>query len=228
MKQCYSSSGSALIIKICGITSLQDAVLCSRLGADIIGLNFYNQSPRFIDIETASKLCAQLPAGLKKAGVFVDEPLEKILDTAGRCGLDYAQLHGDESWELCARLESKGLRVIKVVRVGKDAKDIYAPHKTPAAKMASYILLDTFLPRHPDIKGGTGVECDLNKAAAYMHLGLPVILAGGLNPENVGMAIMALRPAGVDVCSGIELSPGKKDHEKTMLFIQEARRAAAA
>ncbi len=198
-------------IKICGMTCLQDALLAIEGGADAVGFIFYKKSPRAVSMKTVRAIVAALPPFVETVGVFVDETAERINRVAEFCGLDAVQLHGDESPAFCKKIRRK---VIKAVRV-KDADSI--------SRLADYqvsgILLDSYNEKQ---RGGTGSVFDWNLARRAKKFG-PVILAGGLGPANVAEAIRRVQPYGVDVCSGVERSPGVKDPKKMREFLRAAR-----
>jgi len=198
-------------VKICGITSLEDARAAVAAGADALGFVFYAQSPRFISVEGAAGIITQLPPFVTAVGLFVNEPPEVVEATARACGLDLVQLHGDETPQQCLL---PGRRVIKALRV-KDAGSLRAAASYPVCGL----LLDAWSER---VYGGSGEVFDwsLLKHFAASH---PVILAGGLTPENVAEAVATVRPWAVDVSSGVESAPGRKDHEKLRAFIQNAK-----
>ena len=199
-------------VKICGTTSLKDAFLAVESGADAIGFIFYKMSPRNISQKEAKEIILQLPPFIETVGVFVNETSDKINRIAEQCKLNSIQLHGEESPALCRRVKRK---VIKAFRV-KDADSL----KNIASYDVSGFLLDSY---NDGSKGGTGQIFDWNLALRVKKKG-PVILAGGLNPYNVFTAIHRVKPYGVDVCSGVEKSPGIKDHEKIREFIKSVRR----
>ena len=199
-------------VKICGTTSLKDAFLAVESGADAIGFIFYKMSPRNISQKEAKEIILQLPPFIETVGVFVNETSDKINRIAEQCKLNSIQLHGEESPALCRRVKRK---VIKAFRV-KDADSL----KSIASYDVSGFLLDSY---NDGSKGGTGQVFDWNLALRVKKQG-PVILAGGLNPYNVFTAIHRVKPYGVDVCSGVEKSPGIKDHEKIRAFIKSVRR----
>jgi phosphoribosylanthranilate isomerase len=198
-------------VKICGITNLADAQAAVAAGADALGFVFYDQSPRNISPQKAAAIIAQLPPFIQTVGLFVDEDDERVNWTADFCGLDLIQLHGDESPAYCLDIRR---RIVKAFRV-KDAASL--------ARIGGYavagLLLDAWSPTAP---GGTGLTFDwpLAQQAAGVQ---PIILAGGLTPENVAQAITIVKPYGVDVSSGVEAAPGKKDHEKLCAFISAAK-----
>jgi phosphoribosylanthranilate isomerase len=199
-------------VKICGTTSLKDAFLAVESGADAIGFIFYKMSPRNISQKEAKEIILQLPPFIETVGVFVNETSDKINRIAEQCKLNSIQLHGEESPALCRRVKRK---VIKAFRV-KNADSL----KSIASYDVSGFLLDSY---NDGSKGGTGQVFDWNLALRVKKQG-PVILAGGLNPYNVFTAIHRVKPYGVDVCSGVENSPGIKDHEKIREFIKSVRR----
>ena len=189
-------------VKICGITNYDDAMAAIDLGADLLGFNFYPPSPRFVTKEHAGEIISQLPAFIDTAGVFVNAAIEEIHEINGACSLDWVQLHGDENPEFCRSLLSHNVKTMKAVRV-RDQKDIENSDRF----FTDAILFDAF---NPDKYGGTGLTFDWNIIG---HISKRVFLAGGVNPDNAVKA-MKLGVYGIDVCSGIEAEPGKKDHKK--------------
>lgn len=212
------NSGIAVIskvrVKICGIRTLEEARAALDLGADAIGLNFWESSPRYIEPAAAGEIIEALPPFFSCIGVFVNEAPEKILEIADLACLDGVQLHGDESPDYCREL--RRLRMIKALRVD-DSFDLNLATQFPV----SAILLDTHI---SGTYGGTGERFDWGVAARAAKL-IPVILAGGLNHKNVREAIETVRPFGVDVCSGVEAEPGRKDLDKMRLFMQEVTKS---
>ena len=196
-------------VKICGITCLEDAVAAVRLGADALGFVFA-QSPRRVAPERAREIIRALPALVQTVGVFVDAPLEEMAEVRVYCGLDILQLHGDESPETVARLDG---RVIKALRVTGGEHSL--GNRFPSATL----LLDAY---SEQARGGTGKTFDWTLARDIAGR-RPIILAGGLTPENVAEAIEIVRPYAVDVSSGVEREPRRKDHGKTARFIGEAK-----
>jgi len=186
-------------VKICGITNYEDATAAVDMGADLLGFNFYPKSPRFIPPEKAMKIINKLPGFIDIAGVFVNARLEQIRETISQCQLNWVQLHGDESPEFCRSFLSLNVRTMKALRV-KDQADI----KRADSFFTDAILLDAF---QPEKYGGTGITFDWNIIG---HIGKRVFLAGGINPDNAAAAV-ELGVYGIDVCSGIEAEPGKKD-----------------
>ena len=201
-------------IKICGITNLEDALLAAGLGADALGFIFYPQSPRKVAPDMARAIIAQLPPFVTTVGVFVDEDAATVRDLAARVGLDWLQLHGQESPEYCRSL---GRRVIKGFRI-RDEKSLEDLAAYRGAAQA--LLLDTYKQGQT---GGTGETFDWRLAKEARQFG-PIILAGGLNPDNVARAIEMAQPQAVDVGSGVETAPGKKDPEKLKRFFAAIRR----
>ncbi len=199
-------------IKICGITNYDDAAMAASLGADALGFIFAPASPRKIEPVTAAEIIRRLPPLIKSVGVFVNEDIDVINDITKFCGLDCIQLHGDETPERC---ESLMPGIIKAVRVKDDTDtsqlQIYR-------RKVSALLLDTYSDR---ISGGTGKTFNWDKAVEINTLGIPVILAGGLTPSNIKEAIIKVRPYGIDINSGIEKSPGKKDHRLMKELFEE-------
>lgn len=189
-------------VKICGLTNYVDAATAVDLGADLLGFNFYPKSPRFVAPEQAAQIINKLPAFIHVAGVFVNASLDQIKEVIGECNLDWVQLHGDESPEFCDSLLSINVRTIKAIRV-KNQADI----KRAESFFTDAVLLDAF---DPEKYGGTGLTFDWNIVG---HISKRIFLAGGINPDNVASAV-ELGVYGIDVCSGIESKPGKKDHRK--------------
>jgi phosphoribosylanthranilate isomerase len=197
-------------VKICGVTSVVDALMAADAGADAIGLNFCASSPRRVGVETAAAIAAALPRHVCRVGVFVDAPREQIAAIAAQVGLDALQFHGTESVALCSGWDRK---TIKAVRV-RDAAALGAA----AAYAVDFILADAYV---DGLAGGTGQRVPLDWLAGVPTTRL--ILAGGLTAETVAGAIRAVRPAAVDVASGVESAPGRKDREKVERFIANAR-----
>ncbi|OGP70354.1 MAG: N-(5'-phosphoribosyl)anthranilate isomerase [Deltaproteobacteria bacterium RBG_13_58_19] len=195
-------------IKICGITNLEDALLAAELGADALGFIFYPPSPRSIEPDAARDIIAKLPPFVSTVGVFVDEDAALIKELAASVGLDWLQLHGKETPEYCRTL---GRRVIKSFRI-RDENSLASLAAYRGAVQA--MLLDTY---KKGLVGGTGETFDWDLARRARQYG-PIILAGGLTPENVAQAIAIAQPQAVDVASGVEAAPGKKDPEKLRAF----------
>jgi phosphoribosylanthranilate isomerase len=199
-------------IKICGITSLEDALTAVDAGADALGFVFYAASPRNITPEHAADIIHLLPPFIQTVGLFVNETADNVNALADRCGLDVVQLHGEETPEYCGSIRR---RVIKAFRI-KDLRDLDA---LPSFNVSGY-LLDAW---SPVAHGGTGQTFSWEIAAEAVTRGYRIILAGGLSPDNVAECIRKATPYGVDVSSGVEMSPGRKDAHKLRSFIQEAR-----
>lgn len=199
-------------IKICGITNLEDALAAVECGADAVGFIFYKKSPRFITPKKAAEIILALPPFVTTIGIFVDESAAAISSTIVETGIGVVQLHGDEPPESC----SCSRRIIKAIRV--KSLDSLAPLEGFKGRVSAYVL-DTYT---PDKLGGTGTIFNWDIAVEAKQFGR-VILAGGLTPENIVEAIRHVRPYGVDVCSGVEASKGKKDLKKLKLFIERAK-----
>jgi phosphoribosylanthranilate isomerase len=203
---------SPMWVKICGITRLEDAVSAATFGADAVGFVFAD-SPRRVTPDEARRLSFEMPDGPLKVGVFVDSPPQEVEETVRHCGLDLVQLHGAESPELYSAL---GDIAIKAVRVNGGI-DIAAVKQYRCRAL----LFDCYdLDRH----GGTGRTFDW-RLLRLVDSGTRVIVAGGLNPGNVGQAVAQARPYGVDVSSGVEKEPGVKDPVLMYRFIENARKA---
>jgi phosphoribosylanthranilate isomerase len=205
-------------IKFCGVTSLEDAQLVVGAGPWAIGMIFWPRSPRRCSLETAAEIAAALRRRVELVGVFVNPTLDEVVGTADAVGLSMLQLHGDEGPVFCAEVARRtGCRVIKAVRVRSRA-DI----QSLSAFHTDYHLLDSYVPGRP---GGTGETFAWEIARAHRS-SVPVILSGGLNPENVAEAIAVVQPFAVDVASGVELAPGRKDPAKVRAFAAAVRGAA--
>ena len=198
-------------IKICGITNPEDARLAAELGADALGFIFHPASPRRVGPEAAREIIRQLPPLVLSVGVFVDEEAALVRELAARVGLDWVQLHGRESPEYCRSL---GRRVLKGFRI-EAASSLEALAEYRGAVQA--FLLDTYKAGEA---GGTGETFDWQLARRAQDLGA-IVLAGGLTPANVARAIEVARPQAVDVASGVEAAPGKKDPEKLRAFFEQ-------
>jgi len=201
-------------VKICGITNWADARMAVEAGADFLGFNFYRRSPRYIEPAKAGAIVRRLPKGVGAVGVFVNEDQEAIVKIADDVGLDAVQLHGEESPGLVARL-AWVQQVIKAFRVS-ESLDYEKIRQYPGT---TAILLDGFDAKR---RGGTGKTFDW-KLARRMGKRVPIILAGGLTAENVSEAIRIARPYAIDVCSGVERAPGKKDAGKMRAFVRAAK-----
>jgi phosphoribosylanthranilate isomerase len=205
-----------LRIKICGVTNVKDARACAELGADMIGFNFYPQSPRYIEPEIAGQIVERMPRSAHAVGIFVDASADEIRNTAKRAGIESVQLHGDFSPETCREL-AREFRVIRAFHT--EAK--FQPEDAGAFPDCD-VLLDA---HHVELRGGTGVTCDWSAARATLPFTRFLILSGGLNAQNVAQAIAAVAPHAVDVCSGVESAPGVKDYRTIEKFIAAVRTA---
>lgn len=209
-------------VKICGVTTTEDALGAVQAGADAIGVNFYRPSPRFVEESRAREIAAVLPEGVKCVGVFVNPELAE-LETAASLGLHAVQLHGDESPALLAHY--RALPVIKAFRLGGDGLAPFANFLEQCRALGCTPAMALIDASHAGEFGGTGVTANWQVAAEYAKLnGPPLVLAGGLHAENVATAIQTVRPAAVDTASGVESSPGNKDTARMEAFVQAARR----
>src|SRR5438067_8735898 len=201
-------------IKICGITNTTDAGACAELGAQLIGLNFYPQSPRYIKPSVGREIVESLPAETEAVGIFVDGNAAEIRETAKTARVRCVQLHGNFSPEIAHELASE-FRVIRV----------FSTHPRFRPEEASLfpdcdVLIDA---HHPDLRGGTGQTCDWSSARATLRFTRFLILSGGLSAQNVSEAIAAVAPHAIDVCSGVESAPGIKDHRALKDFMCAVR-----
>lgn len=195
-------------VKICGMTNLEDALCAARCGAAAVGFIFYPSSPRSIDPPKAKELIERLPAGLVKVGVFVNEKADAVRTIYGECRLDMLQFHGDESPEYCRQFPKRG--VIKALEL-KNEEDL---EKAAGFDVAA-ILVDS---RHAGLYGGTGKTSNWELAR---RLAKPLILSGGLNEDNVIEALDQVHPGALDINSGVEERPGKKDAAKISRIMQK-------
>lgn len=202
-------------VKICGITSVADGLATAEAGADMVGLMFYEKSPRHIAMPTATDIARQLPPFIVKVGVFVNPSEDLVLRAIGECDLSLLQFHGDEPPEFCTKF---GVMSMKAFRV-RDSESLRAltAYRTDAWLLDAYAA---------DKLGGTGATFNWELAIEAQKLGRPVFLAGGLTPENVAEAVRRVQPFGVDVSSGVESTPGKKNPVKVKAFIAAAKAAA--
>jgi phosphoribosylanthranilate isomerase len=208
--------GTPVRVKICGLTSVEDALLAADAGADAIGLVFWERSPRAVSLDTARRIADALPPFVTRVGVFVNASREEMTCVADATGLDVLQLHGDEPVD-----DVRGLRrrAVKALRVdGAFSLDFVSPFVAAGCG----VLLDSGSAAQP---GGTGNVLDWTLARAVRERVPQLILAGGLTPENVGDAIRTVAPWAVDVSSGVERSPGRKDANKMHAFVEAVRRA---
>jgi phosphoribosylanthranilate isomerase len=201
----------AVKVKICGITNYEDAIAAADMGADMLGFNFFPKSPRYLTPEDAAKIIDRLPGFVDVVGLFVNDPFERIEQVIDQCQLDWIQFHGDETPEFTEQFNTFNVRTIKAIRV-KDKDDI----KRAEEYFTDVILLDAFDPKK---YGGTGLSFDWNIIG---NVTKRVFLAGGITAENVTKAV-DLGIYGIDVCSGIESKPGKKDHVKMQKLFDKIR-----
>jgi phosphoribosylanthranilate isomerase len=199
-------------IKICGITNESDAETCLAHGADAIGFMFAD-SPRRVSVECARDILRSCGPFATAVGVFVDSAIDEVRRTLDVTGCALAQLHGSESAQFIEALSPS--RVVKAIRIGSDQGRVCESFRTARA-----ILLDTYVPGRA---GGTGKRFHPSVAAALVSDGWRVIVAGGLTPENVGEVVQTVRPYGVDVSSGVESAPGRKDHTRVKDFVAAVR-----
>jgi phosphoribosylanthranilate isomerase len=196
-------------IKICGITRTADAIAAVGYGACALGFNFYQDSPRYIEPEEAGNIIRQLPPFISAVGIFVNAMKDRIDSVIEKSNIDTVQLHGDETPEFCAQFS--GVKIIKAFRIKKESD---------LARMEEYsvngYLIDAY---HPELYGGSGF-CFPWEILESIKSSKPLIVAGGLTPSNVGRLLETFEPYGVDVCSGIELKPGIKDHDAMKKFIK--------
>jgi phosphoribosylanthranilate isomerase len=208
-------------IKICGITSLADALLAAELGADAIGLNFHSLSPRYVDPQTAGRIAQELPPTVEAVGVFVNERMAEMKGLAGRVGIQSLQSHGESS-EIS---DPNPFRLVVASPVrDRDSMNAIADcleRCRARGWLPAAVLVDAHV---PGSYGGTGTKAPWNLLAEFRPC-VPLILAGGLDPDNVAEAIRIVQPYGVDVASGVERSPGKKDTDRMKRFIDNARTA---
>ena len=203
-------------IKICGVTNIRDAGVCIELGASMIGLNFYQQSPRYIEPKAARRIVEAIPRSAQAVGIFVDMTADEVRSIANAAGIRSVQLHGDFSREMCDELANE-FRVIRAFCT--DAR--FRPKETALFSECD-ILIDA---HHPNLRGGTGRTCDWPAARATLPFVRFLILSGGLNAQNVGHAIVAVTPHAVDVCSSVESAPGAKDYRAIQNFVAAVRMA---
>lgn len=201
--------------KICGITNVEDALAAVAAGADALGFLLYRKSPRYVDPMKVQQIVAQLPPFVLPVGVFVNEEIKIVHDLMDTCGLALAQLHGEETAAYCREL---GRPVLKALRL-KDRSAFLALAEFQGRAGVRGFVLDAF---SDEAYGGTGQAVDWSLAKEVAQAAT-VVLAGGLTAENVGQALRAVQPYGVDVSSGVEVAPGKKDHEKVRAFLRAVR-----
>jgi phosphoribosylanthranilate isomerase len=202
-------------VKVCGITNAEDALAAVEAGADALGFIFYSKSPRYVVPAVAASIIAELPPLVTPVGVFVNEGTATVRSIMDTCGLAMAQLHGDENVSYCRELARPAMKALRL----KDRGSLLALAEYQGRGGVRGFVLDTFSEL---AYGGTGQITDW-RLAADVAKSTPVLLAGGLTPDNVTEAIRTVRPYGVDVSSGVESTPGKKDHAKMRAFIDAVR-----
>lgn len=210
-------------LKICGVTSVDDACRAFELGADIVGLNFYQRSPRCLSVEVAKAIADHVPLA---AGVFVNASADEIHHTVATVGLDWIQLHGDEPPEFLLQLDPQ-VPIIRAVKLGTGGlSEIVSELQAcrELGRVPDAVLVDATVPGQ---YGGTGRTVDWDTLVDHHSQlqGVPLILAGGLHPENVAESVRIVQPAAVDTASGVESAPGVKDPTKMRVFLEEARAA---
>jgi phosphoribosylanthranilate isomerase len=201
-------------VKICGLTNVEDALAAVAAGADFLGFVLWERSPRHVTVETAREIARQLPPGTARVGVFVDATIEQVMLSLRVCDFSGLQFHGQETPAYCRQF---GVMTTKAFRI-RDAASLSAL----SAFDTDAFLLDSQVEGRP---GGTGETFDWTLAAQAKKFDKPIFLAGGLTPQNVAAAVRAVRPFAVDVSTGVEVSPGKKDHQKMRDFVAAARAA---
>ncbi len=201
-------------VKICGLTSVADGLAAAGAGADMIGLMFYDGSPRHVSLATAGEISRALPPFVLRVGVFVNPEPDLVLRAIAECGLNLLQFHGAEDSDFCTQF---GVMSLKAIRV-RSAESL----QTLGDFHTDAFLLDAY---SPSGLGGTGEKFNWDLAIEAQKFGKPIFLAGGLTPENVADAVRQVRPFAVDVSSGVESAPGKKDAAKVRAFIAAVRAA---
>lgn len=204
-------------VKICGLTTKEDTLTAAEAGADFLGFVFYEHSPRFIHPETCARIVEALKGyPVQCVGVFVNHSVERVKEILHTCGLNLAQLSGDEPPHYLKQLEGKAFKAIRPASLQalEDSLRLYPPHEPAPA-----YLLDAF---QIGAYGGTGATAN-PEIARWLAVRFPILLAGGLTPQNVAERILQVRPWGVDVSSGVEWAPGKKDPERVRAFIRAVR-----
>ncbi len=212
-------------VKICGVTNLEDARCCAEAGADAIGLNFYPPSPRCVKVDVARRITLELPTTVRKVGVFVNASRDDVLRTCDLVGLDTIQLHGDETPPMMAELA--GRQLLKAFRCHNDDLRPLTEFLQRCEDLGCRpcgVLIDAY---RPHAFGGTGQTANWSLVRRLSELlpDIPIVLAGGLSPENVAAAIEATRSAAVDTASGVESEPGRKDAQRVREFVGNARAA---
>ena len=203
-----------LMIKICGITRAEDALAAAEAGANAVGFMFYEPSPRCVTVQAAEQIARQLPPHIMRVGVFVNAEPEFVASAMMRCMLNILQFHGEESPEYCLQFGAMSLKAFRI-------KDAHSLQALPAYHTDAY-LLDSYVPGQ---LGGSGERFNWDLAVEAKQFGRPIVLAGGLTAANVAEAVRQVQPFGVDVSSGVESAPGRKDPIKIRDFIQAVRSA---
>lgn len=206
----------SVLVKICGITSAADAVSSAEAGADAVGLMFYEDSPRHVTLEQAKIISAALPPHVMRVGVFVNADEAFVHQALTECVLNILQFHGDETPEDCSRYPVMTLKAFRV-------KGEETLQQLEAYPTAGY-LLDAYV---KDSLGGTGATFNWDLAVRAQEFGKPILLAGGLTPDNVADAVRRVQPFGVDVSSGVESEPGRKDPARMKAFVEAAKNVLA-
>ncbi len=209
-------------VKICGITNTEDALCAAGAGTDFLGFILYPGSPRYVSVDAVALIIQALRAEFgvnapRCVGVFVDAPVAAVREAIARSGLDLAQLHGNESPDVITALRPNGFKAIRP-RTLDEAAVAYRSFGCAAPQRSDYpqLLVDAY---HPHYVGGTGERADV-AVARWLAQQCPILLAGGLTPDNVTDAIVSVRPWGVDVSSGVEAAQGRKDHGRIRAFVQ--------
>ena len=203
-------------IKICGVTNVKDAGACAEMGANMIGFNFYSQSPRYVEPKLARRIVEAMPPGVCAVGVFVDASAEEIRDTADAAGVRCVQLHGRTLPDTCSEL-AREFRVIRAFSTDSQ----FRPEEVSLFDDCD-VLVDA---HHPNLRGGTGLTCDWPAARTARSFARFLILSGGLTEQNVGQAIATVAPHAVDICSGVESAPGTKNYRALENFVTAVRTA---
>ena len=215
-------------VKVCGVTTEEDAAMVAAAGADALGLNFYSRSPRYVSRQKAASIVACLPEGIVKTGLFVNAPPEEVASTFDQLGLDLIQLHGDEPAEYLVELG--GRPVVRAFRVAAGGLPQVAQYLRRCLRLGCLprlCLMDSY---QEGQYGGTGCRPQWEELRRYPLDGWnpPMVLAGGLTPRNVTQAVQAVQPHAVDTASGVESSPGRKDPVLVRGFVEAAKRALGA
>jgi phosphoribosylanthranilate isomerase len=203
-------------IKICGLTRVEDAVFAAESGADFLGMIFVRESPRCLDVERATEISGAVRGKAKLVGVFRDAPTENVREIAERVGLDFVQLHGDESDDDIVAIGVPAIKALNFLDVAQSSSAERAEDRRATFPHAEWMLFDS--------GGGSGRTFDWSLIKNYDRT-KPFLLAGGITPDNVAAAISFVRPDAIDVASGVESSPGVKDHWKIARLIERVRRA---